>query len=93
MLDLYFVKLFNRRWYGLVKFPEPTALLFTLAFDRILSLEVTDEKFEYNKDFDFEEGIFPDDFNWSTYEHEKAHAGDRFYHRKHLAASSGKKTK
>ncbi len=29
-------------------------------------------------DFDFEEGIFPDDFNWSIYEHEKAHAGDRF---------------
>ncbi len=51
-LDPYFVKLFNRRWYGLVKFPEPTALLFTLAFDRILSLEVTDEKFEYSKDFD-----------------------------------------
>lgn len=51
-LDPFFVKLFNKRWYALVKFPEPTAYLFTLAFDRIVSLEVTDEKFEYEKDFD-----------------------------------------
>ncbi len=51
-LDPYFVKLFGRRWYCLVKFPEPTSFLFTLAFDRILSLELTDEKFEYDKDFD-----------------------------------------
>jgi len=51
-LDPYFVKLFGKRWYALVKFPEPTAYLFTLAFDRITSLEVTDEKFEYAKDFD-----------------------------------------
>ena len=51
-LDPYFVKLFGRRWYGLVKFPEPTAYLFTLAFDRILALEVTDERFEYDKDFE-----------------------------------------
>ena len=51
-LDPYFVKLFNKRWYALVKFPEPNANLFTLAFDRILSLEVTDEKYEYDKDFD-----------------------------------------
>ena len=50
-LDPYFVKLFGRRWYALVKFPEPTANLFTLAFDRIVSLEVTDEKFEYDNDF------------------------------------------
>ena len=51
-LDPYFVKLFNRRWYGLVRFPEPTGNLFTLAFDRIVSLEVTDEKYDYDKDFD-----------------------------------------
>ncbi|MBR5735997.1 MAG: WYL domain-containing protein [Bacteroidales bacterium] len=51
-LDPYFVRLFNRRWYGLVKFPEPTGNLFTLAFDRIVSLEVTGEKFSYPKDFD-----------------------------------------
>lgn len=51
-LDPYFVKLFNKRWYALVKYPEPTGNLFTLAFDRILSLEITDEKFKYDKDFD-----------------------------------------
>ena len=51
-LDPFFVRLFNKRWYGLVKFPEPTGNLFTLAFDRILALEVTDEKFDYPKDFD-----------------------------------------
>jgi len=51
-LDPYFVKLFGRRWYALVKFPESTAYLFTLAFDRIISLELTDEKYEYEKDFD-----------------------------------------
>ncbi len=52
MLDPFFVRLFNKRWYGLVKFPEPTGNLFTLAFDRIVSLELTNEKFEYDKDFD-----------------------------------------
>ena len=30
-LDPYFVKLFNKRWYALVKFPEPTAFLFEYA--------------------------------------------------------------
>lgn len=51
-LDPFFVRLFNKRWYALVKFPEPTGRLFTLAFDRIISLDVTDEKFDYPKDFD-----------------------------------------
>ena len=60
-INPYFVKLFNRRWYALVRFPEPTANLFTLAFDRIVSLEVTDEKFEYDKDFD-PAGWFRDSF-------------------------------
>ena len=51
-LDPFFVRLFNKRWYGLVKFPEPTGNIFTLAFDRIKSLELTDEKFVYPKEFD-----------------------------------------
>ena len=51
-LDTYFVKLFNKRWYALVKFSDPDAKLFTLAFDRIISLEVTEDKYEYDKDFD-----------------------------------------
>ena len=32
--------------------PQPEANPFTLAFDRIISLEVTDEKYQYDKDFD-----------------------------------------
>lgn len=51
-LDPYFVKFFNKRWYAIVKFPEPTGNLFTLGFDRIISLEVTDEKYKYDKGFD-----------------------------------------
>ena len=51
-LEPYFVKLFNKRWYALVKFPEPTGMLFTLAFDRIVSLEVTEDKYIYDKNFD-----------------------------------------
>lgn len=50
----YFVKLFDKRLYGMVKFPADDTWMFTLAFDRILSLEVTDDKFEYNKNFDLE---------------------------------------
>ena len=52
MLDPYFVKLFNRPWYAIVKFPEPTGNLFTLALDRVVSLELTDDKFKYQKGFD-----------------------------------------
>ena len=51
-LEPIFVKLFGKRWYAIVKFPEPDGNLFSLSFDRILSLEVTDERFEYDKDFD-----------------------------------------
>lgn len=51
-LDPYFVKLTNKRWYGIVKFKEPTSDFFTLAFDRIQTFEVTDEKFIYDKEFD-----------------------------------------
>jgi hypothetical protein len=51
-LEPYFVKLFNKRWYALVKFPEPTGMLFTLAFDRIVYLEISEDKYLYDKDFD-----------------------------------------
>lgn len=51
-LDPYSVKLFGKRWYALVRLPQPTANLFALSFDRILSLEVTDEKYEYDRNFD-----------------------------------------
>lgn len=50
VLDPYCVKLFGRRWYALVKLPS-SGNLFTLAFDRIKHLEVTDEKFKFDKDF------------------------------------------
>ena len=52
ILEPYFVKLFNKRWYALVKSSKPNGDLFTLAFDRILSLEITNEKFCYDKGFD-----------------------------------------
>lgn len=51
-IDPYAVKLFNRRWYALVKFRDDDAEMFTLAFDRIMELDVSDEKFVYNNDFD-----------------------------------------
>ena len=51
-LEPYFVKLFKRRWYAVVKFSEPDGMFFTLAFDRIVYLEISDEKFTYDKEFD-----------------------------------------
>ena len=52
ILEPYFVKLFNKRWYALVKFADPDGLLFLLALDRISSLTLTDQRFNYDKDFD-----------------------------------------
>lgn len=52
ILEPYFVKLFNKRWYALVKFADPNGLLFLLALDRISSLTLTDQRFIYDKDFD-----------------------------------------
>ena len=52
ILEPYFVKLFNKRWYALVKFADPNGLLFLLALDRISSLTLTDQRFNYDKDFD-----------------------------------------
>ena len=49
LVEPYFVKLFNKRWYAHIKYPEKD-YIFTLAFDRMLSLEVTNEKFEYDID-------------------------------------------
>ena len=51
-LEPLFVKLFNKRWYAIVRLPQPEANPFTLAFDRIISLEVTDEKYQYDKGLD-----------------------------------------
>lgn len=51
-LDPLFVRLFNRRWYALVKFTEPDGSIFTMAFDRIVSLELTDERFQCPADLD-----------------------------------------
>jgi hypothetical protein len=50
LVEPYLVKLFNKRWYALVRHPEDGGL-FTLAFDRILSLELTDTPFEYDTGF------------------------------------------
>ena len=51
VVEPYFVKLFKKRWYAIVKYPEPSGFIITLAFDRMTGLEVTDESFEYDKDF------------------------------------------
>ena len=51
-LEPYCIKLFKRRWYAVVKFAEPDGLFFTLAFDRIVYLEVSEDKFVYDKNFD-----------------------------------------
>ena len=52
IVDPYFVKLTNKRWYGIVHKPDETGRIFVLGFDRVLSLELTDEKFRYPKGFD-----------------------------------------
>ena len=51
LLEPYLVKLFNKRWYALVRHSEDGGL-FTLAFDRIISLELTDTPIEYDTTFD-----------------------------------------
>ena len=66
-LEPYCVKLFNKRWYALVKFQDKGHFI-TLAFDRIIALEVLDEKFELDPEFSASEhysqcyGILNDDF-------------------------------
>lgn len=60
-VDPYFVKLIKKRWYGIVKFPQEDGYFFIIAFDRILDLDITSEKFTYRKDFD-PQGFFKDSF-------------------------------
>ena len=60
-VDPYFVKLIKKRWYGIVKFPEDDGYFFIIAFDRIVDLAFTEEKFTYRKDFD-PQGYFKDSF-------------------------------
>ena len=47
-LEPYFLRLFNKRWYVIVKYPAKEAELFTLALDRITSLKLTKDKFKYD---------------------------------------------
>lgn len=49
-VEPYLVKLFNRRWYALVRSLKGS--YFILSFDRVKSLELTDEKFAVETDFD-----------------------------------------
>lgn len=49
-IDPYCIKLFRRRWYMLGHFPNEGFIM--LAFDRIVSLQVTDESFEVLPSFD-----------------------------------------
>lgn len=50
-VDPYCIKLFNCRWYGLVKHLQRGSL-FVISFDRIQSIELTDQSFEIDQDFD-----------------------------------------
>lgn len=53
----YFLKVFEQRWYVVGKTSSHPGELRTYALDRILSLEPTEEKFKYPKDFS-PEGFF-----------------------------------
>jgi len=49
-LEPYCIKLFRRRWYLLGKFSDGGFI--TLSFDRMLKIELTDEGFKMDPDFD-----------------------------------------
>ena len=51
IVEPFFVKLFNKRWYGIVRKPVEDGWMFVLSFDRILVLELATEKFRYPKGF------------------------------------------
>ena len=53
-VEPYCVKLFNKRWYGLVRSLK-NGDLFLLAFDRIQGLDLTEEKFSVDTSFDASE--------------------------------------
>lgn len=50
IVEPYCLKLFNRRWYGLVKYQNRNSC-FVLSFDRIRNLQLTGEKFQLMEDF------------------------------------------
>lgn len=51
MVEPYCIKLFQRRWYALVRHITRGSL-FTLSFDRIIDIRLTEEHFKIDKDFD-----------------------------------------
>lgn len=51
IVDPYCVKLFNRRWYALVR-SKGGKSFFLVSFDRVKALEITTEKFVIDEDFD-----------------------------------------
>ena len=53
-VEPYCVKLFGKRWYGLVRSLK-NGDLFLLAFDRIQGLDLTEEKFSVDTNFDASE--------------------------------------
>ena len=67
ILEPYCVKLFNKRWYALMNYPNKGHFI-TLSLDRIQELTPTDEKFEFDPEFDAVKyysqcyGILNDDF-------------------------------
>ena len=50
-VEPYCIKLFQRRWYALVRHIIRNSL-FTLSFDRIIDIRLTEEHFKTDKDFD-----------------------------------------
>ena len=50
-VEPYCIKLFQCRWYALVRHITRDTL-FTLSFDRILDIQLTEESFKMNQDFD-----------------------------------------
>ena len=62
-LEPYCIKLFRRRWYLLGKFSDGGFI--TLSFDRMLEIELTDEDFKMDPDFDAQ-AYFKDYFGVMT---------------------------